>query len=81
LIRRDRIPSLEIKHMEQAGAVITRRNVLSCATAVGAVAAATRLPGAVAPAPVAAAVPATPANARGYRLTDHIRQYYATTLV
>ena len=58
---------------------ISRRTVFAGAGAVGALgalAAATKLPG-VAPV-VAPLAEAAPVQTGGYQLTDHVKQYYAT---
>lgn len=58
--------------------VVNRRTVFAGAGAVGALAAAaTVLPGASAPAPTGTA-DARPDQGGGYRLTEHVKQYYAT---
>ena len=59
--------------------VASRRRALAGLGAVGAAAAAvTVLPDATPVAPVTAAAPATAADEPGYRLTEHIKRYYAT---
>jgi hypothetical protein len=61
-----------------------RRGVMAGAGAVGAIAAvASVLPHATAPSPSdATSEPAkAPEGAAGYRLTDHIRRYYASTRI
>ncbi|MBK9364668.1 MAG: formate dehydrogenase [Rubrivivax sp.] len=58
---------------------LNRRTVFAGAGAAGALAAAaTVLPGAPGAAPTTLAAGTQPAPAGGYRLTEHIRQYYAT---
>ena len=61
---------------------ISRRTVFAGAGVAGALAAAAAvLPSAAKlPAPVAAALP-PPDEPDGYRLTDHVKQYYATARV
>ena len=61
---------------------INRRTVFAGAGAAGALAAAAALlPGATkAPAQTAAALP-EPAEGTGYRLTEHVKRYYATARV
>ena len=61
---------------------ISRRTVFAGAGAVGALGAlavATQLPGAVPDAKPSAA--AKPLQTGGYQLTDHVKQYYATARV
>jgi hypothetical protein len=70
----------EIKPMSRPASAVTRRGLVTAAGTVGAlVAAVPLLPRIAAPdaAPVAQASP--PARGGGYRVTDHIRQYYRTT--
>lgn len=58
--------------------VLNRRTVFAGAGAVGALAAAaTVLPGGAAPVPAKSAGFA-PEQGGGYRLTEHVKQYYAT---
>jgi len=58
--------------------VLNRRTVFAGAGTVGALAAAAAvLPGRPAPAPVQTAE-ARPSQDGGYRLTEHVKQYYAT---
>jgi hypothetical protein len=65
-----------------ASPTINRRTVFAGAGAVGALAAvAVVLPGAPKPAaPTVAALP-EPFEETGYRLTEHVKQYYATARV
>ena len=62
---------------------INRRTVFAGAGAAGALAAAAALlPGATkAPAQTAAAALPEPAEGTGYRLTEHVKRYYATARV
>ena len=63
---------------------VDRRAMLAGAGAVGALAAAaTLLPGKQAADAVATAASAKPASdtAAGYRLTEHVKQYYKTTRI
>jgi len=61
---------------------LTRRKLFAGASAVGAVAAvATVVPALRQAEPDAAATAKAPAKGGGYSLTDHVKQYYKTTLV
>ena len=63
---------------------VDRRAMLAGAGAVGALAAAaTLLPGSPPATPVAnaGAAKAAPDGAAGYRLTEHVKQYYQTTRI
>ncbi|HYG45260.1 MAG TPA: formate dehydrogenase [Bordetella sp.] len=61
---------------------LARRVFLAGAAGAGvaAVGAAT-LPGAAAPSQSAAVAPAVPERGGGYRLSEHVKRYYKTTLV
>lgn len=62
---------------------LDRRTMLAGASTVGALAAvAVVLPAAqTAPPQQAAAVPPAPDTAGGYRLTEHVKRYYASTRI
>lgn len=68
--------------MSQAKAKVSRRTLFAGAGTVGALAAAaTVLPRVMEqPAPVPESKPA-PARGGGYRLTEHVKQYYRTTRI
>jgi hypothetical protein len=68
--------------MSSKTAFLSRRGLFAGAATAGAVVAATAvLPGVLKQsAPVAAALP-KPTRGGGYILSDHVRQYYKTTLV
>lgn len=68
--------------MSQPARKLSRRTLFAAAGTAGALAAATRL------IPAAPAVPAepepprpAPARGGGYRLSEHVKRYYKTTLV
>jgi hypothetical protein len=62
---------------------VARRNFLAGAGVVAAAAgtAALTARGPAAPAPVTAVPDVTPGESRGYRVSDHVRKYYRSTLV
>lgn len=68
--------------MSQPASKLSRRTLFAGAGTAGALAAATRLIPA-APAAPAESEPPRPAPARGggYRLSEHVKRYYKTTLV
>jgi uncharacterized phage protein gp47/JayE len=68
--------------MSQPKSKLSRRTLFVGAGTVGAVAAAaTLLPGAVQQTAATAETKEPPARGGGYRLTEHVKQYYRTTLV
>lgn len=68
--------------MNQPKVKLSRRSVFVGAGAVGAVAAAaTLLPHAVPQDAPAADAKQPPARGGGYQLTEHVKQYYKTTLI
>lgn len=61
---------------------LNRRSLFAGASTVGALAAvATLLPRAPAEEPTAALPKPAPENGGGYSLSDHVKQYYKTTLI
>lgn len=69
--------------MAQSPRALSRRTLFAGAGTVGALAAAASLlPGAVQEAAQLPAEPkAPPAKGGGYQLTEHVKQYYSTTLL
>lgn len=68
--------------MSQPPSKLSRRTLFAGATGVGAVAAAASLlPSVRDIAPLPAQTKAMPEKGGGYSLTDHVKQYYKTTLV
>lgn len=69
--------------MSQPTRQLSRRTLFAGAGTAGALAAAaTLIPGAAKVAPAEAVAPkAPPANGGGYHLSEHVRQYYKTTLI
>ncbi|HSI54789.1 MAG: formate dehydrogenase [Ramlibacter sp.] len=68
--------------MSQPKSKLSRRTLFAGAGTAGAVAAAASLlPGAVTETAVTADAPKPPANGGGYRLSEHVKRYYKTTLV
>jgi hypothetical protein len=68
--------------MNRPVAALSRRGLVTAAAGAGALAAATQLLPSAPVALPAAQPPATgPGAARGYRLTEHVKHYYRTTLV
>ncbi len=68
--------------MSQSQSRLSRRNVFAVATGVGAVAAgASLLPAVQDAASPASPQKADPVKGGGYRLSEHVKQYYKTTLV
>jgi hypothetical protein len=68
--------------MSQPKSKLTRRHLFAGAGTVGAVAAAASLlPGAVQETPATPQAKEPPARGGGYYLSEHVKQYYKTTLV
>ena len=70
--------------MSQAKSKLSRRTLFAGAATVGAAAAAvTLIPGALpgSVAPSGSQLKPPPERGGGYQLTDHVKQYYKTTLV
>ena len=68
--------------MSQSPGKLSRRTLFAGASTVGAAAAVAALMPAAKPAAHAAQEPKTaPVRGGGYSLTDHVKQYYKTTLV
>lgn len=68
--------------MSQPESKLSRRHLFAGAGTVGAVAAAASLlPGAVQETVATPQAKAPPARGGGYQLTEHVKQYYKTTLV
>lgn len=60
---------------------LSRRAFLAGAATVSAAAGAAALPGAATQPPSAASTPPKPERGGGYRLSEHVKRYYKTTLV
>jgi hypothetical protein len=72
----------EITPMTRAVATLSRRGLMTAAAGAAAFAATTQLlPSAPAALPAARFPPTGAGTARGYRLTEHVKHYYRTTLV
>ncbi len=68
--------------MSQPSSKLSRRTLFAGAGTAGAIAAATSLlPATRAVGPTTVEPKAPPARGGGYSLTDHVKQYYKTTLV
>jgi hypothetical protein len=69
--------------MSESQAKPSRRGfIMGAAVAGAATAAVVTIPKTIVPeAPVAEALPPAPENGGGYRLTEHVKRYYKTTLV
>ena len=70
--------------MSQPKSKLTRRTMFAGAATVGAAAAATAIFPSVAPEPAAQAAQGLkppPERGGGYQLTEHVKQYYKTTLI
>jgi hypothetical protein len=68
--------------MNQPKSKLTRRHLFAGAATVGAAATvASLLPGAVQQAPTAPEAKAPPERGGGYHLSDHVKQYYKSTLI
>jgi hypothetical protein len=68
--------------MSNFGSKVSRRTMFVGATGIGAAALASRLlPGQPAAAPAGAVPKAMPAKGGGYRLSEHVKQYYKTTVI
>ena len=68
--------------MSQPKAKLSRRTLFAGAGTAGALAAtATLLPGVVQEIPPATELKKTPERGGGYQLTEHVKQYYKSTLI
>jgi hypothetical protein len=72
----------EITPMNRSADALTRRGLITSAAGAGAVAAAAQLLPSVRVASTdSQPAPATQGRSGGYRLTEHVKRYYRTTLV